>query len=68
MLAGRILRSGGRQLIDWDDDSVDLEAWLDLDQDAASGVRRMRLSKADPEGDFSFDYEDLALARVGDCG
>lgn len=68
MLAGRILRSGGRQLIDWDDDSVDLEAWLDLDQDAASGVRRMQLSKADPEGDFSFDYEDLALVRVGDCG
>ena len=68
MLAGRVLRSGGRQLIDWDDDSVDLEAWLDLNRDAVSGVRRMTLSKVDPEGDFSFDYEDLALVRVSDCG
>lgn len=68
MLAGRVVRSQGRYLIDWDHDSVDLEAWLDLHQEPAGGARRMRLAKADPHGDFSFDYEDLAFERIGDCG
>ena len=27
----------------------------------------LRLSKVDPEADFSYDYEDLAFTRVGDC-
>ncbi|MEP6906976.1 MAG: serine hydrolase [Pseudoxanthomonas sp.] len=67
MLSGRVMSSGGRYLIDWDHDSVDLEAWLDFKQDKASGMRQMSLAKVDPEGDFSFDYEDLAFERVGAC-
>ena len=68
LLAGKIVEIDGRRLIDWDDDSVDLEAWVELKQDAATGLRRMRLAKVDPDGDFSFDYEDLAFERVDDCG
>ena len=68
LLAGKIVDSGDRRLIDWDDDSVDLEAWVELQHDAATGLRRMRLAKVDSGGDFSFDYEDLAFERVDDCG
>jgi len=56
---------GKRWLVDWDDDAVDLEAWLDFP--AGEGPQQMRMAKVDPEGDFSFDYEDLAFTRIGDC-
>ncbi|MET3930840.1 CubicO group peptidase (beta-lactamase class C family) [Lysobacter sp. OAE881] len=61
LLDGVVQRVGKRWLIDWDDPSVDAEAWLDLD---GSG---MRLAKVDPQADFSYDYEDLAFERVGAC-
>ncbi len=67
MLAGRVMRSGTRLLVDWDDDGVDAEAWLDFH--AASGASPVRLSmaKVDPEADFSYDYEDLDFERVRGC-
>ena len=43
------------------DDRVDLEPWVDFTEG------RMRLAKTDPDGDFSFDYEDLDFARTGAC-
>jgi len=63
MLRGDVVRVGNRYLIDWDDD--DLEAWLDFagEGDAAA----MTMAKSDPDGDFSYDYEDLRFARAGDC-
>jgi D-alanyl-D-alanine dipeptidase len=59
--------SGGKFLIDWDDDGVDLEAFLT--PVAASGGKpaALALAKVDPQGDFSSDYEDLAFARVRSC-
>lgn len=62
LLAGRVMRVGERWLIDWDDDSVDVEAFVDF---AADGT--MKLAKVDPEADFSSDYEDLAFVREGNC-
>ena len=61
-LTGEVMQSGERLLVDWRDDSSDAEAWLDF---TAPGT--LRLSKVDPEADFSYDYEDLAFTRVGDC-
>ena len=61
-LTGEVMQSGERLLVDWRDDSIDAEAWLDF---TAPGT--LRLSKVDPEADFSYDYEDLAFMRVGDC-
>jgi CubicO group peptidase (beta-lactamase class C family) len=61
-LTGEVMQSGERLLVDWRDDSIDAEAWLDF---TAPGT--LRLSKVDPEADFSYDYEDLAFTRVGDC-
>ena len=61
LLAGSVITVGDRWRIDWDEDRVDLEAWVDFDGPV------MKLAKVDPEGDFSFDYEDLAFVRTGDC-
>jgi CubicO group peptidase (beta-lactamase class C family) len=61
-LTGEVIQAGERFLVDWRDESVDAEAWLDF---SAPGT--LRLSKVDPEADFSYDYEDLLFTRVGDC-
>jgi CubicO group peptidase (beta-lactamase class C family) len=61
-LTGEVMQAGERLLVDWRDDSVDAEAWLDF-----SVPGTLRLSKVDPEADFSYDYEDLLFTRVGDC-
>jgi CubicO group peptidase (beta-lactamase class C family)/microsomal dipeptidase-like Zn-dependent dipeptidase len=65
LLTGDVMRAGDRLLVDWDEASVDVEAWLDFA--AASGKTTLKLSKVDPDGDFSSDYEDLAFTRVGAC-
>ncbi|HEY5852099.1 MAG TPA: serine hydrolase [Lysobacter sp.] len=62
MLTGIVQRAGKRLLVNWDDDSVDAEAWLDFPD-----ATQMRLSKVDPQVDFSYDYEDLAFARERGC-
>jgi len=66
LLRGRVLESGGRWLVDWDDDSVDAEPWLDFARDA-QGAATMKLAAIDPDADFSYDYADLEFHRVGDC-
>jgi D-alanyl-D-alanine dipeptidase len=63
LLRGNVVRVGGRYLIDWDDD--DLEAWLDFAGEGAGAA--MTMAKTDPEGDFSYDYEDLRFTRSGEC-
>jgi CubicO group peptidase (beta-lactamase class C family) len=65
-LAGTIMQVGGRYLVDWDDDSVDAEAWLDF-QSSDDGRLFLTMSKVDPQADFSFDYEDLAFTRERNC-
>jgi len=66
LLAGKIMSVGERLLVDWSADEVDAEAWLDF-ATAADGAVTLTLAKVDPDADFSYDYEDLAFARVGDC-
>ncbi len=63
-LAGRLMRVDGRWLVDWDDDGVDAEAWLHPPHGSDA---TLRMSKVDPEADFSYDYEDLDFARVRAC-
>ncbi|MEF9977769.1 MAG: serine hydrolase [Thermomonas sp.] len=62
---GRVGELDGRYLLHWDDPAVDLDAFLAFS--AGSAGPRMRMSKIDPDGDFSSDYEDLDFAKVGDC-
>ena len=67
MLAGTVMRMGDRLFVDWDHDSVDLEAWLDFATGTAGQGATLVMAKVDPEGDFSFDYEDLAFTRIRSC-
>jgi CubicO group peptidase (beta-lactamase class C family) len=64
LMAGNVMRVGGRLLVDWDDASVDVEPWLTF---TTGKPITLTLTKADPEGDFSSDYEDLFFTRVGGC-
>jgi CubicO group peptidase (beta-lactamase class C family) len=66
-LRGKLMRVGERMLVDWFDDSVDAEAWLDFS--AATGTQPVTLSmsKVDPDADFSYDYEDLAFVLTKPC-
>ncbi len=66
-MAGRVMRVGDRVLVDWHDDSVDAEAWLDFDLSGADGAIAMKWSHVDPAADFSYDYADLEFSRVRDC-
>lgn len=62
-LTGRVRRLGEAWLVDWDEASVDAEAWLHF----AAG-HKLAMSLVDPGADFSYDYQDLAFTRVRDCG
>ena len=64
LLDGIVQRVGDAWLVDWDDPSVDAEAWLDFA--SADGVD-LRMRKVDPQADFSYDYEDLAFDRTAAC-
>jgi hypothetical protein len=64
-MRGQVMQLGERWLVDWDEDSVDAEAWLTF---AGSGDgATLAMSKVDPDADFSFDYEDLAFRRIRAC-
>lgn len=65
-LKGPVLRQQDRWLVDWDDDSVDAEPWLDFQAEEGAATR-LSLAHVNPEADFSYDYPDLAFVRVGDC-
>ena len=64
-LAGTLMQVADRVLVDWRDESVDVDAWLDFSTDQGTAV--MLMTKVDPEADFSFDFEDLRLVRTGPC-
>jgi CubicO group peptidase (beta-lactamase class C family) len=64
LMTGGVMQVGERLLVDWDDISVDVEPWLTF---KAGVPATLTLAKADPDGDFSSDYEDLFFTRTGDC-
>ncbi len=64
LMTGDVMRVGDRYLVDWDDESVDVEPWLDFH---AGKPITLTLAKTDPDGDFSSDYEDLHFTRLGNC-
>ena len=65
LLAGDLVRVGDRWLVDWHQDSVGVEPWMDFARDG--DARTLAMAKVDPEADFSSDFEDLAFVRTGDC-
>lgn len=67
MLTGDIVRAGKRMLVDWQDASVDAEPWLEFTASGNGMPVTLKMSKVDPEADFSYDYEDLLLTRTREC-
>ena len=67
-LAGPVLAAAGRLLVDFDTLGPDADAWLAFRPAQDSEAARLTMAKVDPEADFSYDYEDLAFVRTGDCG
>ena len=63
-MQGRVMQVGERWLVDWTDDSIDAEPWIEF---ANGQPQRLTLTKVDPDADFSYDYEDLSFARVAEC-
>ena len=43
------------------------DAWLDVHPAGGDAPAVLTMAKLDPQGDFSSDYEDLHLTRIGDC-
>ncbi len=66
-LAGPVLHAGERLLVDFDTLGPDADAWLEFATATVGGPATLAMAKVDPEADFSYDYEDLAFVRVGDC-
>ncbi|HVF16931.1 MAG TPA: serine hydrolase domain-containing protein [Steroidobacteraceae bacterium] len=62
LLAGTVVISSGKLLVDWHEVSVDAEAWLTF-----APRDSLTMMKVDPQADFSFDFEDLHFARVAAC-
>ncbi len=67
MLTGTVMKAGEGWLVDWDEDSVDAEAWLHFHPAVAGAPQRMTVSHVDPEADFSYDYADLDFRRISAC-
>jgi len=67
LLSGTLMRVGERYLVDWDDDRMDTEAWLQVSPDNPSAPAVLSMAKVDPDADFSSDFEDLSFKRERDC-
>ncbi len=67
MLTGTVMQVGDHWLVDWDDDSVDAEAWLHFTAAQSGGDAGLKLSHVDPDADFSYDYADLDFQRTQAC-
>ena len=65
-LTGTVYRAGDRLLVAWDDADVDVDAVLTF-ATPDRGPPTLAMAKLDPDADFSYDYEDLAFVRTGDC-
>lgn len=67
-LTGEVMQAGGRLLVDWYDESVDVEPWLRFEAAPDGGPVTLTLARIDARADHSYDYEDLLFTRTGGCG
>jgi len=67
-MSGVVMDVDGGRLIDWFEESVDVEAWLEFAVTAdRARTPLFTLAKVDPEADFSYDYEDLRFTWQRNC-
>jgi|GEM_PF-40287 len=63
LMTGDVMQVGDRLLVDWDG-NADEEPFLHFN---SGKPRTLTMTKVDPDGDFSSDFEDLSFTRVGNC-
>jgi hypothetical protein len=61
-MTGTLQRVGERFLVQWQDARMDAEPWLDV-----AAADQLKLTKVDPDADFSNDFEDLSFTRLRAC-
>ena len=66
LMMGDVMQAGTRLLVQWEGPGADTEPWLHFDVAAGKPVA-LKMSKIDPDADFSSDFEDLSFVRTGDC-
>jgi CubicO group peptidase (beta-lactamase class C family) len=66
-LTGTVMRVGKHDLVDWDEYGSSAEAWLNFDGSDNSAAATLHMAKVDPDGDFSWDWDDLAFTRLHGC-
>src|SRR5690606_18534166 len=64
LMTGDVMRVGDRLLVQWL--RPDIEPWLHFGP-ADARPMTLKMSKIDPDADFSADFEDLSFVRTGDC-
>lgn len=67
MLTGTVMESGGRLMVDWSDVTVTAEPWLDFSLPAEGGPPALALTRINPRVGSSYNFQDLAFVRIGDC-
>ncbi|WP_430539688.1 serine hydrolase [Luteimonas terrae] len=65
-LHGDVVVEGDRLQVRWREADVDVDAWLIASPPQGSATS-LHMAKVDPGADFSYDFEDLAFEREGDC-
>ncbi|WP_236551003.1 serine hydrolase [Luteimonas sp. 9C] len=65
-LQGDVVAVDDRLQVRWRDVDVDVDAWL-IATPARGRATALHMARVDPDADFSYDFEDLAFAREGDC-
>lgn len=65
-LQGDVVAVDDRLQVRWQQPDVDVDAWL-IASPAQGNATALHMAKVDPDADFSYDFEDLAFVRDGDC-
>jgi CubicO group peptidase (beta-lactamase class C family) len=66
LMVGDVMQAGDRLLVQWHGRGADTEPWLAFGSKTSTPAT-LKMSKIDPDADFSSDFEDLSFVRTGDC-
>jgi CubicO group peptidase (beta-lactamase class C family) len=66
LMVGDVMQAGDRLLVQWRGRGADTEPWLAFGSKTSTPAT-LKMSKIDPDADFSSDFEDLSFVRTGDC-
>lgn len=66
-LAGTVMSSGGKLLVEWHDDTISAEPWLEFSRPGDGGEPLLALTRINPAFGSSYNFQDLAFVRTAGC-